>query len=807
MIHNYLKIAFRNLWKSKGFATINVISLASAFCISAFLFLIAYMHLTFDSFHEDGDRIFQTYFFSNDPEKPVKTGSMPLPFTPALKADFPELEAASRVMVGRKSLVEVNGKYYDKLINFTDADFLTVFSFPLLAGNREMALRELSSVVVSENMATDVFGTVNAIGKRLRIGSDGHLKDYIITGIVADAPDNSSIRYDALIRIENAPNYQGSKGNWDDVSHAVYLKLPPNVDQPVFENRLKAFSRKYFQKQIAELTKKKAKPDQAGDLFAVRLQKLSDVHFNREITGNKGTPIVVIYVILGMALFILSIACINFINVSVARSFSRAREVGVRKSLGALRSGLFVHILSESALICGIGFLVGSVLAYFLMPVFNAEFGANLKLDHVLQPGFIALSLGVAALVTLVAGGYPAWQMAKFNTVEVLKGKVTTKRPGVLRNALIVTQFTLSCLLTCCTVIAYQQVGHLRQRPLGFDKEQVISIPVGTQVDGRQVLQRLRNKLADDPSVLALTGTNVNLGRGKDRVKTRTTVDFTTKGSKISTDVLLVDYDYLKTLHIKLVAGRDFDRSYAADSAKRVLISQSMAKKIGEKNPVGLFLGDDSTGVKSQIIGVVPDFQLYSVTDEVNPITMHLSNTEPIHYVFVRVSPQSLAGSMEKMKKVWTEVAPQSEFMGSFLDENVDAWYQNEAQLSEVLSLASGIAILLSCIGLFAIALLMIGQRTKEIGVRKVLGASVPGIVLLVSRDFVKLVLIALCIAVPLAWFGMQAWLDNYSYRIDISPWVFVAVGLSAILIALITISFQSVKAALMNPVKSLRSE
>jgi putative ABC transport system permease protein len=548
MIRNFLKIAFRNLWKSKGYATINVISLASAFCISAFLFLIAYMHLTFDSFHQDGDRIFQTYFIANDPEKPVKTGSMPLPFTPALKADYPELEAATRIMADRKSFVEANGKYFDKLITFTDPDFLTVFSFPLLIGSKETVLRELSSLVISENMAQDVFGTANPIGKRLRIGNEGHQKEYTITGIVADAPDNSTIRYDALIRIENAPTYQGNKANWDDVSHAVYLKLPTGVDQTVFESRLKGFSLKYFQKQIKELTRKKAKPDQAGDLFAVRLQKLADVHFNREITGNKGTPIAVIYVILGMAFFILSIACINFINVSIARSFTRAREVGVRKSLGALRSGLFIHIWGESALVCGIGFLIGSVLAYWLMPVFNAEFGAKLKIDHVLQPGFVALNLGVVTLVTLLAGGYPAWQMAKFNTVEVLKGKVTTKRPGVLRNALIVTQFTLSCLLTCCTVIAYQQVSHLRQRPLGFDKEQVISIPVGPQVNGRQVLQRLRNKLADDPTVLSLTGTNVNLGRGKDWVKTRTTVDVTSKGNKIATDVVLIDYDYLKTL-------------------------------------------------------------------------------------------------------------------------------------------------------------------------------------------------------------------------------------------------------------------
>lgn len=809
MLRNYLTIALRNLWKSRGYAAINVLGLATAFCICTFLFLTAYMHLTFDSFHQDGDRIFQAYTVTNDPERAASRGTMPLPFGPALKADYPELEAVTRVMTGRKSLVEANGKYLDKLINYTDPDFLRVFSFPLLTGNRATVLRELSSVVISQDMARDLFGTANPVGKRLRIGNDGNLKDYLITGIIGNVPNNSSIQYDALVRIENAPNYQQSKGSWGDGSHAVFVKLPPLVSQATFEGRLKSFAKKYYPAAIAELTKKNALPDKRGDVFAVRLQQLADVHFNREISDNKGTPIAAIYVILGMAVFILLIACINFINLSIARSFTRAREVGVRKSLGALKSGLFVQIWGESALICVIGFLVGSGLAYTLLPTFNAAFGSRLHLADALQPGYIVLSLVLIALVTLVAGGYPAAQMAGFNTVSVLKGQFTTKRPGALRNALIITQFTLACLLACCTVIAYQQVNHLRQSPIGFNKEQVISIPVGTQTNGRQVLQRLRNTFANDPTIVSITGTSVNLGRGRDRVSSRNTVGFSYKGRQVSADILLVDFDYLKTLHIKPLVGRDFDRTYAADSVNKVLITQGLATMMGEKNPVGMLLGDDddSTIVKSQVLGVIPDFHLYSVADEAKPVIMHLSGSEPIHYIFVRVTPQSLAGSMDKVKKAWTAAAPQVEFIGTFLDENVDAWYQNEEQLSQILSLASDIAILLSCIGLFAIALLMMEQRTKEIGVRKVMGASISGLVLLLSRDFVKLVLIALCLALPLAWFGMTQWLNNYSSRITISPWVFVAVGLSAILIALLTVSYQAVRAALMNPVKSLRSE
>ncbi|MFC5409498.1 ABC transporter permease [Larkinella bovis] len=810
MLRNYLKIAFRTLWKSKGYAAINVVGLAVAFCICVFLFLTSYLQLTYDSFHADGDRIFQPYLFANHSDKTTRNGAVPLPFLPALKSSFPEVEAATCIMSGRKSLVEVNQKYFDKLVVHTNPDFFKVFSFPLLKGNRELALRDLSSIVINETMAQTLFGAADPMGKTVLVGSIGSQKQYVVTGVIGDAPiNNSTIQYDALVRIETAPNYQEAKTDWNAYFYPVYLKLSPQVDQATFENRLKPFAAKYFPGTLEELNKKGAQPDQRGDVFAVRLQKLADIHFDREISNGRGVPIALVYTLLGIGFFILLIACSNFINLSIARSFTRAREVGVRKALGALKNQLFVQIWGESTVICLIGFLLGLVLAYLLLPQFNATFDARLRLEAVFKPGFMALILAVFGLVTLVAGGYPAWQMTKFNTVEVLKGKVSLKRPGILRNSLIVTQFTLSCLLACCTIIAAQQVDYLRSRPLGFEKEQVISIPVGNQVDGRQVLGRLRNKLANDPSVLAITGTSVNIGRGRDRVSSRTTIGYTYKGKEVSTDWLLIDYDYLKTLNIKPISGRDFSRLYATDSVNRVIITASMAKLLGEKNPVGLLLGDDgdTTGTKSQVIGVIPDFQLYSLSDQAKPITLHLSNSETIHYIFVRVTPQSLAGAMEKLKTAWQEVAPQSEFLATYLDENVDAWYQNEERMAQICSLASGVAILLSCLGLFAVARMVIEQRTKEIGIRKVMGASIPNIIVVLSRDFVKLVLISLLIAMPLAWLLMTTWLSNYRERIPISLWVFTGVGLAAILIALATVSFQTIKAALVNPVKSLRSE
>jgi putative ABC transport system permease protein len=806
MIRNYFKIAFRNLWKSKGYAAINIVGLSVAFCISIFLFLTAYFQLSFDDFHKEGDRIFQAYLFSNNPEKEERASGMPVPLTPALKAEFPEVEAAARLMNG-SSLVEYNGKYFDKQVMFTDPDFLKIFSFPMLKGSVETALSDLSNIVISQDMAKAVFGSEDPVGKQIQLGTDGqNKKQYLVTGVIADFPDNSTIQYDAFIRMENYDGYQQNKDQWDAMNHVVYLKLAPHADQAAFENRLKPFAEKYFADNITSLKRKGAKPDARGDLFAIRLQKLANIHFDKDI--SRGTAsVALVYALMGIASFILLIACINFINLSVARSFTRAREMGVRKSLGALKKQLFVQIWGETSLICFVGFLTGLVLAYVLLPQFNAVFKGKLTLSYVFQPDRLALIFGLFLLVTLIAGGYPAWQMSRFNAVEVLKGKITLKRPGVLRNSLIVTQFTLSSLLICCTIIAVQQVDFLRKQPLGFNKDQVISIPVGNKVNGQQVLRRMRNTLAGDPNVLGISGSAVNLGVGKDHSTSRSVLGFTYKEKEISSDWVSIDYDYAKTLGIKLLDGREFDPAYPTDSLDRVIITAGMAKLIGEKDPVGKYFQTDTAGVKYQIIGLIPDFHLYSLKADQKPITLHLSHSEAINYIFVQVTPQSLAGAMDKLKEVWKETAPQADFIASYMDENTNAWYKEEERLSQIFSLASGVAILLSCLGLFAVALMVIEQRTKEIGVRKVLGASIPSIVYTLSESFVKMVVLSIVIATPLAWFFMQKWLDNYSYRIEISVWVFILVGIAAILIALATVSFQSVKAALMNPVKSLRSE
>ena len=801
MFRNYFKIAVRTLWKNKTLSAINILGLSVAFATCLLLFLTAAFQLSFDNFHTDGDRIYQTYFLSNDQGGSAnKSSTMPLPLTPVLKAEYPEIEKATRIIWGGAG-VRYGDKVYSKQVRACDPDFLEMFTFPLTKGDVKTALADLSSVVITENMAKGVFGEgVNPVGKSILINTGDSWKNFIVSAVTADFPENSTIGYDALIRIENINNYPIDKDRWDNQSHEVYVKLAANADHAATEKRLYGVIQKYMKESIDHQIRNGLGKNERGEYYSLLLQPLREVHLD-----EVGRATIAAIIVIG--LFILAIACINFINLTIARALTRAREVGVRKSLGAKRWQLFGQIWGETLLLCLVSLSLGLLLTHLLTPQFNKLFNAKLSLALLLTPQAAAVTLIGFLLVTLIAGGYPSWVISRFNTVQVLKGKVTMKKPGMLRNSLIVTQFSIACLLIGCTIIILRQIDFLREQSLGISKEQVISVPVGSEVDGRIALERMRQKLGSESRVLAITGTGVNIGSGLDGSMTRSRMGFQYNKKDVVTDWLRVDYDYLKTLDIKLLEGRDFTSGYSQDSISSVVITEKFARQLGEKNPVGKFIQPDTAGQKYQIIGMISDFNLYSLREEAPPITLQMHRGDPIRYVFVRVRPESLTTSMDMVKAAWKEVAPQTEFKGSFLDENTNRWYRQEENLSTILSAAALITVVLSCMGLFAVALMTIEQRTKEIGIRKVLGASVSGIVGLLSKDFLKLVIIAILIATPLAWWAMSKWLQNFAYKTSIDWWIFALTGLSAVGIAFLTVSFHSIRAALTNPVKSLRTE
>jgi predicted permease len=806
MFRNYVKIALRTLWKNRTHTLINLVGLSVAFGTCVLLFLTATFELSYDTFHTDANRIFRLNFLeTNRDGTPNPSATMPFPIVPTLKAEFPEIDGITR-WFDRSATIRWQGRMFGKDVRLADTDFLTMFSFPMLHGNAKTAMTGLSDIVISTKTAKDVFGTVDPVGKTLELRLNEQWQPFTVTGVVGNAPENSSLQFDALISSQNAGDYQPFKDKWDHGSHAVFVKLNSDTKPAVLQHRIQAFMNKYFAGDMQERSKQGYPKNELGFQKSLLLQPLTDVHFDTTTTYGNGTSRVYVYSLLAIGLFILVISCINFINLTIAQSILRAREVGVRKSLGAKRGQLFGQIWGETLLLSGFALLLGMALAYGFLPTFNKLFRSTLSIHNFLTPTVLLVTGLGFLLVTLIAGGYPAWFVTRFNAVEVLKGKVKVSRPGALRNTLIVTQFTIACLLIVCTLVMRQQVTYLQERPMGLNKEQVISVPISAELPGATALRQMRDRLANQPNILSVTGTSVNIGSGLDGSSSRTIYGFMHNKREISCDWLRVDFDYLKTLDIKLKAGRDFSPRFSTDSTSSILVSESLAKQLGDSNPVGKYIEPDS-GKKYQIVGVFADFNLYSLHQKAEPIALQMLPQQRIDYVLVRVNPQNLTAAMETVKAAWNDVDPRKNFVGSFVDENVERWYRKEQRLSTIFSSAAGIAVLLSCMGLFAVALISIEQRTKEIGVRKVLGASVASIVTLLAGDFLKLVLIAIIIASPVAWYVMNRWLSDFAYRIDMPWWVFILSGTMALLIAFLTISFRSVKAALMNPVKSLRSE
>lgn len=804
MFSNYIKIAWRNLWKHKMFAVIVVFGMAIAFSASLLLSLTAYHELSYDQFHEQKDNIYQLYFEEQRPRGLETSSSMPVPLSPALKSEYVDVKYYTRFGSNGSNMVRLKDKELDLNVRTVDPDFLRMFTFPIAAGNVQTPLANLNDVVISEQTAKVLFDKDDPIGKRFEMQTSKGWQSYTVTAVARDYPRNSSLTFDILARFEHFPGYQELLNTWDSDNHEVFVQLRDGAQPAAFEKQTVSFIHKYYNDKITNMKRDGSLPDKGGEVLRLRTIPFSDIHF-AEISGtgagvNKFYP----YLLLIISGFILFIACVNFVNLSLARSFTRSKEIGIRKVMGAMRWQLISQFWGEALIVSLLALAVGLGIAYLLLPYYKQVFYQAMSVDLLRSPVVLGYIAAGFLLVTLFAGGYPAWMVSAFKTIETVKGKLPVGRTHRVRNTLMVVQFVLSSLLIICTMIVWQQLHYLRTKPLGFNKEQVISVPIGGAMDGEKALSLLRNRLAREPRIISVTGTDMNLGRGRDGSSSTSIMGFDYKDKGIKTHWLRVDYDYLKTMDIKLLSGRDFSRSFGMDTAG-VLINETMAKQLGEKDPLTAVLNID--GTQLQVFGVVQDFHFKSLHRELAPLTLVVRQNWPMSYIFVRVQPNDLPGSMALIKQAWAEVNPKVPFLGSFLDENTDRTYHGETRLSKIFISGAILAILISCMGLFAIALLAILQRTKEIGIRKVLGASVPHIVGLISKDFLSLVLVAIVIASPIAWYAMHNWLQSFHYRIGIAWWVFAGAGVMALLIAFLTLSLQSIRAATRNPVSSLRSE
>lgn len=801
MFSNYLKIAWRNIWKSKQVSAVNIIGMSVAIAAALLLCFTVYREFTYDDFHVNKKDLYQLYYSESNTEKIRTHSSSPVPLGPAMNAEMPGIIATARVANDAAS-IRTTGDAQDIGIRCVDTSFLSMFTFPAISGSTRLGIND---AIITAETADRLFKKENPVGKTVSIYQGREWENFVVTAVLKDIPDNSSIDFDVLIRLERNPYYAENTDKWSSSMLLTYAQLAPGATREGMEKRSKAFMEKYYAEGIDKYKKSGAKADKYGGYMHIGFVPMKDVHLTDNGEASEGRKMM-LYMVLFIAAFLLFIACINFINLSMARAFTRAKEVGMRKMLGAAKFQLALQLSGEAMVLFFVSLVLGFGLAYLIMPSYNAAFKYHLSFEILKDPGVITGIAAVFLLISLLAGGYPAMVLARSKTLLVLKGKISTGRNNYFRNSLIVVQFVFSSLLICCTMVAWQQMDFLKSRPLGFNTHEVVSIPVGTEMNGQQMLERMRAKLAQQPGILSVSAAGSNLGRGRDGSLSTSMIGFSYKNQELQTNLQYVSYDYLKTMDIKLIAGREFNPLMADSNS--IIINERMALQLGVKDIEGFTLHFDEDGPEYRVVGIVKDYHFQSLHRKIEPLTLELNTpADPPGYIFVKTAPGKLEASMQTIEGAWKASAPTSAFLGSFVDENTNRQYNADKVISKIFVSGAVITIIISCMGLFAMAMISIGQRNKEIGIRKVLGAGVLTITALISKDFLKLVVLAILIATPIAWFVMNKWLGIYAYSTDLNWWVFLLGGLLAISIAALTVSFQTIKAALMNPVKALRSE
>ena len=791
---------------NKMHTSINVVGMAVAFTCSIVIFLTVYFMFSFDDFHVNGDRIFKAYNFAKGADGDEISSSMPYPVQPALLVENIGIEKATLIRNAGNGVL-YNDAEKELGIKLVDNDFFNMFSFPVLNGNRQSPLGNLDDVVMTEYAAKIIFDKESPIGKSIKVKINNAWKQLIVSAVVKDFPLNSSFKFDVLARTELDSRYPEVKNKWDNQHSELFVMLAANTHQKNVESRLRQVIKKYAPTDVEVLKKDGFRPDENGDYASLRLYPLTQIHFNPKLSGGGGVNKSGLYIILLIGVLILLIACFNFVNLNIGLSFNRSKEMGIRKCLGAGKRQVWLQVFGESFFVCLLAMIVGLIGASILLKLMQQNFASPVRFSMLLSPVFILILIAVLVVVAFISGGYPSAIVSRLKTTEILKGKFNLKKSGLLRNGLVVAQFVIACVLICATIIIYQQFNYLRNAPLGYETNSLISIPIRDGSKSRNIINQLRMQLGNQLSIVSVSGSDVNMGVGKDGGTSRSSMGFDYNGGSVRTTLLSADYNILQTIGIKPLEGRDFSTSYVSDSSNAVIISESMAKQLNKKDILGTSFSTDSAAAKLNVIGVIPDFHLYSMHEKADALMITLEPKQSLSYALVRVKTANPAATMELIKNTYAKLEPGVLFKGTFVDENIERWYSTEKEMGRMFTVSAVIAIILSCMGLFGIALIAIRQRVKEIGVRKVLGASTGGIAAMVTKDFIKPVLLAMVIAIPIAWWAMSHWLQNFVYRIQISWMVFVVAAASAIFIAVLTVCYNAIKAALANPVKSLRTE
>ncbi len=809
MLQNYFKIGWRNLSKQKMYSSIKIggFALGIAACLLIALFIKD--ELSYDLHYPDGDRIYRVVVAYNFRGESGKDVWFQAPFAKALKDDYPEIEKAGRYIsselfgAGSNQIrrAEELENTFEEGFAYADQELLEILQVPMVYGNLKHCLDEPRTIVITKRKADKYFPGENPVGK-LMVTNNDNSNPFKIGGVIEDFPTNSHLKFDFIMTMKGVEFWEGEQSNWGSTNYPTYILLREGADAAQLEKKLLKVIEKYLLPQWLEEGMVDAQEAAKSGWFV--LQPVKDIYLRSEGISDRLAhgDIRFVWLFGAIAVFILVIACINFVNLSTARSANRAKEVGLRKTVGSFRSNIINQFLTESLVFSFLSFAIGIILAWLLLPFFN-ELSAKALIfpwgEWQLYPILIAAVIAVGIL----AGLYPAFYLSAFMPVNVLKGNVSQgSKNATTRSALVIFQFTTSIALIIGTFIIYRQVDYILNKKVGFDKDQVLMIQ-GTGTLGKQAIKTFKNELLQLSSVksatlsdyLPIKGTKRN-GNGFYK-EGRSKTDHSVGGQ-----MWRVDHDYLKTMGMKLADGRNFSEDMLTDSAS-IIINQQMAKELDLKDPVGQRI---QNWQPYNVIGVVEDFNFESLRNKIEPLAMILGDNS-YNIVSVKINSSNMASALTSIETVWKKFSPNQPIRYSFLDESYARMYDDVQRMGRIFISAAGLAIIVACLGLFALSAFMVEQRSKEISIRLVLGASLKSIFSLLTLNFLKLVLISIVIAAPIAWYMMNQWLQDFTYRTEITWDVFVLAGIIGVLIAVLTISYQSIKAGLIKPVNGLRSE
>jgi len=793
MLMNYLTITLRTLRRHWTFSLINILGLSVG--MTAFFLIFQYVRFetSYDRFHSKADRIYRVVADVITPTETLRQGLATSPVAINMKKDFPEVEDAVRLGTDSYLVQKDDIKFQEPNSILADSTFFNIFDFPLVEGDRRTALIHPMSIILSQSTAKKYFGNTDPLGRHLLL--TGGFRDARVTGVMKDIPENSQIKADLIVSLSSNELLYGQPtpdSEWTNHMYYTYVLLKPHTDAKALQAKLPAWMEMHNGRGMKEL--------QMHD--SLILEPFRDVYLHSKYDGFVEGSITNVYIFSVIGVFILALAGINFINLTTARSTERAKEVGIRKVIGALRFQLARQFIGESVILSMLAFVLTLTLCSLLIPLFKQLAGKTISTGIFSHPVDVLTLFALAVAVGLTAGFYPALVLSSFRPVSVLKGRFSAGSHGsLLRKGLVIFQFTISILLLIATAVVYTQLTYMRTRDLGYTREETMIIPT----NGDRYKDVFRQSLASIPGVRSTCFSSNIPGSGANSAYSELQ---SSKGEMMKTnlDTYFVDFDFIRQYNLKLAAGRSFSKDFPTDSTEAMVINESAVRLLGYPSPQAAIGQNFSQwGRKGKIIGVLKDFHYEGLQHAIQPMAMRY---EPFFaWISVKVSTRDLPATVKAIGDRWTKAIPYRPYEYYFLDDWFNQQYTAQNRFGNLFFNFSVLAIFISCLGLLGLASYNTLQRTREIGIRKILGAGVSGIVNLLSIDFLKLIGIAFLIAAPLAWLGMNKWLSGFAYHTRIPWWIFAGTGLAAVLIAFITISFQAIRAAIANPVKSLRTE